>query len=111
MRPQFLGELVLDRLGRLHEAGLVDAVDDLDAHALELDGRLLLEGEGLASPIEDSQLFPPAAVQMVRVGENTGTIDQQLENAAQFYSRELDYKLKRLTTLFEPAVIASSWTV
>ena len=55
--------------------------------------------------VEDTGLFPHAAVQMMRVGEDTGTLDQQLENAADFYARELDYRLKRLTTLFEPAVI------
>jgi type IV pilus assembly protein PilC len=65
----------------------------------------MLEGEGLAEPIADSNLFPRAAVQMMRVGENTGTLDQQLENASEYYSHELDYKLKRLTTLFEPIVI------
>ena len=65
----------------------------------------MLEGEGLAAPVEDTGLFPHAAVQMMRVGEDTGTLDQQLENAADFYARELDYRLKRLTTLFEPAVI------
>src|SRR5262245_56918457 len=46
VRAELLGELVLDRLGRLHEPRLVHAVDDLDAHALELRRRLLLEGEG-----------------------------------------------------------------
>jgi len=42
---------------------------------------------------------------MMRVGENTGTLDIQLENASDYYARELENKLKRLTTLFEPAVI------
>jgi type IV pilus assembly protein PilC len=65
----------------------------------------MLEGEGLAGPISDTGLFPEAAIQMMRVGENTGTLDIQLENASDYYSRELEYKLKRLTTLFEPAVI------
>ncbi|HEX5097371.1 MAG TPA: type II secretion system F family protein [Acidimicrobiia bacterium] len=65
----------------------------------------MLEGEGLAGPIEASQLFPDAAVQMIRVGETTGTIGQQLDNAAEYYSRELDERLDRLTALFEPAVI------
>jgi type IV pilus assembly protein PilC len=65
----------------------------------------ILEGAGLAEPIAQTQLFPRAAVQMMRVGESTGTLDQQLENAADYYSTELDYKLKRLTTLFEPIVI------
>ena len=65
----------------------------------------MLEGEGLAQPITDTGLFPKAATQMMRVGEDTGTLDTQLENAAQYYGRELEYKLKKLTSLFEPAVI------
>ena len=46
-----------------------------------------------------------AATQMMRVGEDTGTLDIQLESAAEYYGRELEYKLKKLTGLFEPAVI------
>lgn len=65
----------------------------------------MLEGEGIAEPIADTKLFPKASVQMMRVGENTGTLDQQLDNSAQYYSRELEYKLKKLTSVFEPAVI------
>jgi type IV pilus assembly protein PilC len=65
----------------------------------------MLEGEGLAQPITDTNLFPKAATQMMKVGEDTGTLDTQLDNAAQYYGRELEYKLKKLTSLFEPAVI------
>ncbi len=65
----------------------------------------MLEGEGLAQPIADTRLFPRAATQMMRVGEDTGTLDTQLENAALYYGRELEYKIKKLTSLFEPAVI------
>ena len=50
-------------------------------------------------------LFPDAAVQMFRVGEETGTLDDQAASAADFYNRELEFRLKRLTTVFEPAVI------
>jgi type IV pilus assembly protein PilC len=73
--------------------------------ALEGARERMLEGEGLAQPITDTNLFPKAATQMMRVGEDTGTLDVQLDNAAQYYSRELEYKLKKLTSLFEPAVI------
>jgi len=65
----------------------------------------MLEGEGLAQPITDTGLFPKACTQMMRVGEDTGTLDTQLDNAAQYYGRELSYRLKKLTSLFEPAVI------
>lgn len=65
----------------------------------------MMRGEGLAQPLIDSGLFPPSAKQMFRVGENTGTLDAQLETAAGYFERELDYKIKRFTNLFEPAVI------
>ncbi|MEZ5202996.1 MAG: type II secretion system F family protein [Acidimicrobiales bacterium] len=65
----------------------------------------MLEGEGVAGPLERTDLFPHAAIQMIRVGEETGTLDQQIEAAANFYSTEMNYKLKRLTDLFEPAVV------
>lgn len=65
----------------------------------------MLEGQGLAEPIAATGVFPRPAVQMMRVGEATGTLDDQLETAAQYYGTELEYKLKRLMALFEPAII------
>jgi len=65
----------------------------------------MLRGEGLAQPIAETGLFPAAARQMFRVGEETGTLDIQLETAANYFERELDYKVTRFTNLFEPAVI------
>jgi type IV pilus assembly protein PilC len=65
----------------------------------------MLEGQGLAAPLARSGLFPSAARQIFRVGEETGTLDEQLRVAAGFYDRELDIKIKRFTSLFEPAVI------
>lgn len=64
----------------------------------------MLEGEGLAAPLGETGLFPAMVVQMMRVGEDTGTLDHQLEIAADFYQAELNFKLERLAALFEPAV-------
>jgi type IV pilus assembly protein PilC len=63
------------------------------------------EGQGLATPLARTRLFPPTATQMLRVGEETGSLDAQLETTAQYYEVELDYKIKKLTALFEPVVI------
>jgi type IV pilus assembly protein PilC len=65
----------------------------------------MMRGEGLAGPLSDTQLFPGAARQMFAVGESTGNLDDQLQAAANYLDRELDYKIKRFTTLIEPAVI------
>jgi len=73
--------------------------------ALEKVREAMMEGQGLAEPISQTGLFPAAARQMFRVGEETGTLDQQLEVAAAYYARELETKLERATALFEPAII------
>jgi type IV pilus assembly protein PilC len=65
----------------------------------------MMEGQGLSAPIARTGLFPGAARQMFRVGEETGTLDEQLELAASYYNREVDIRVKRFTSLFEPAVI------
>jgi type IV pilus assembly protein PilC len=65
----------------------------------------MMEGQGLAAPLALTGLFPGAARQMFRVGEETGTLDIQLETAAQYYHRELEVRVKHFTSLFEPAVI------
>jgi type IV pilus assembly protein PilC len=75
--------------------------------ALSHVGEAMLEGEGLAKPLADTKLFPPTAAQMMRVGEETGTLDTQLEVTARYYEGELDYRLKKLTALFEPLVIVA----
>jgi type IV pilus assembly protein PilC len=67
--------------------------------------REMLNGGGLAAPMARTGLFPGVAAQMMRVGEDTGTLDHQLEVTASYYERELDYKIKKFTTIFEPAVI------
>lgn len=65
----------------------------------------MLRGEGIAGPLAATGLFPAAATQMLRVGEDTGSLDEQLDTVAAFYEKELDYKVKQITTLMEPAVL------
>jgi type IV pilus assembly protein PilC len=65
----------------------------------------MMRGEGLARPMSDTKLFPGAVIQMIKVGENTGTLNEQLAVGSDYYGEELEYKIQRLTALFEPAVI------
>lgn len=108
-------ERVCRILGTLWKAG-VPVADAMAAAIQSADNAVFAEGllpvqeavmagEGLAEPLALSGLFPDAAVQMIAVGEASGTMSEQLENAADFFGRELEYKLRRLTNLFEPAVI------
>ncbi|MFC7505221.1 type II secretion system F family protein [Nocardioides sp. CPCC 206347] len=65
----------------------------------------MLEGQGLAAPLARTQLFPGTATSMLRVGEETGSMDTQLEVTADYFEDELTYKIAKLTALFEPIVI------
>jgi type IV pilus assembly protein PilC len=65
----------------------------------------VLEGQGVAGPLARTGLFPGTATSMLRVGEDTGSLDTQLEVTAQYYETELGYKIAKLTALFEPIVI------
>jgi type IV pilus assembly protein PilC len=65
----------------------------------------MIRGEGMSEPITQTGLFPGGVCQMIRVGEDTGTLDDQLDTAANFYGKEVEYKLEKLTAMFEPMVI------
>ena len=77
------------------------------SRALNVVREQVMQGQGLAGPLSLSGLFPGAALQMFRVGEESGTLDQQLNIAAKFYGRELEVKVKRFTGLFEPILIVA----
>jgi type IV pilus assembly protein PilC len=64
----------------------------------------MTSGEGFAGPLLRTHLFPPMLTQMVRVGEETGTLDTYLEQAADFYEEELDYRIRAMTSLIEPVM-------
>jgi type IV pilus assembly protein PilC len=74
-------------------------------------GESMFRGEGLAQPLTQTGLFPSTATQMIRVGEETGTLDAQLETTAEYYEGELRYKIDKLTALFEPLVIVAMGVV
>jgi MSHA biogenesis protein MshG len=50
-------------------------------------------------------MFTPVVMQMIAVGEETGNMDELLEQAAGFYEEEVDYELKGLTDAVEPILI------
>ena len=61
-------------------------------------------GEGFSGPLTRTRLFPPMLTQMVRVGEETGTLDTYLDQAGDFYEEDLDYRIRAMTSLIEPVM-------
>ncbi|HAO33892.1 MAG TPA: type II secretion system inner membrane protein GspF [Candidatus Competibacter sp.] len=62
-------------------------------------------GRGLAEPLMEAGHFPKLAVQMIRVGEETGQLQEMLIQVADTYDGEVQTAVKRLLTLLEPALI------
>jgi type IV pilus assembly protein PilC len=63
------------------------------------------QGETLSKPLGRHGVFPPMVVQMLAVGEETGSIDTMLEKVAQFYDDEVSATVDSLTSLIEPVLI------
>ena len=62
-------------------------------------------GESITATARGAQMFSPVVLQMMAVGEETGTMDELLEQAGGFYEEEVDYQLKGLTDALEPILI------
>ncbi len=62
-------------------------------------------GRGLAEPLLEAGNFPKLAVQMIRVGEETGQLQEMLLQVADTYDGEVQTAVKRMLTLLEPALI------
>ncbi len=63
------------------------------------------EGKNMASPLLETNVFPPMVVQMVGVGEQTGALDAMLGKIADFYEEEVDVAVAALTSLIEPIMM------
>lgn len=63
------------------------------------------EGDRIGEPLAKSKLFPPMIVQMISIGEESGSLDQMLTKVADFYESEVDAALQSLTAAIEPVMI------
>jgi general secretion pathway protein F len=63
------------------------------------------KGEGIARPIKQSGVFPPLAMHLIEVGEESGRLDTMLIQVAEVYDTEVRNAIKNLISFFEPALI------
>ena len=78
-----------------------------DYFAQRIDGMRqgIERGESVTATARQAKLFSPVVLQMMAVGEETGTMDELLEQAAAFYEEEVSYALKGMTDALEPVLI------
>lgn len=63
------------------------------------------KGDGIASPVASLEIFPPMMTSMLKVGEETGAIDNMLEEVATFYDSEVDVAIEQSVKMIEPLII------
>lgn len=63
------------------------------------------EGKSLFHTLSMAKLFPSLALQMIKVGEETGELDNMLKRVSEIYEKETSNAMQRLVNLFEPAII------
>jgi type IV pilus assembly protein PilC len=63
------------------------------------------EGVPIAEPLTADPIFPPMVSQMVRIGEETGELEQMLSKIADFYEDEVDSAIQNLTSIIEPIMM------
>ncbi len=62
-------------------------------------------GETIARTAAATGMFPPLVIQMISVGEETGSVDDLMFNVADYYEREVDYDIRNLSTAIQPILI------
>ncbi|MDI6771829.1 MAG: type II secretion system F family protein [bacterium] len=102
-----LGTLVASGVPIMQSLEVVSkAIDNtVVGNAIDAVRTSIREGQTIAIPLQFSGVFPPMVVQMAKVGEETGALEQMLEKVADFYDVEIEAMVAGLTSLLEPILI------
>ena len=64
------------------------------------------EGNSISAPLGNHSVFPPMVVQMIAVGEDSGSLEIMLNKLADFYDQEVEAATEQLTAMIEPLMVA-----
>ncbi len=95
------GSLVVESLNK--SADVVTNV--LYKDAINLVAKRVEKGIDIGDAMEASPLFPPMVIEMVKIGEQTGKLDDSLLKASEYFEREVEESVKVMTTLLEPIIM------
>jgi type IV pilus assembly protein PilC len=123
LKPPVIGELITKAsiarwsrtLSTTFAAGvpLVEALDSVgpaSGNAVYKEATKLIQNEvnvgtSLAVAMQNSGVFPPMAVQMTSIGEESGSLDSMLSKVADYYDREVDEAVDAMASLLEPLIM------
>ena len=88
----------------------LDAAGRAPGHTMVIEatteaGERIQEGSNIATPLEESGVFPPMVTHMISVGEETGGVPEMMDKVAEFFEEEVATMTKGLTSLIEPLML------
>lgn len=83
------------------------AGNEVISNAVKSTRSAIKEGETLAKPLQETNVFPAMLTQMIAVGEETGALDVMLNKIADFYDEEVSTAVDGITSLIEPLMMAT----
>jgi general secretion pathway protein F len=95
------GVSILPALNLVKEISQNEAISRSIAHVHDK----LREGKGMSRSLEETGVFPPLAVHMIGVGEETGRLDEMLVKVAETYDENVRTAVKRVVSLLEPLIL------
>ncbi len=95
------GTLVVDSL--IKSADVVGNVKYKSA--ILLVSKRVEKGIAIGDAMEASDIFPPIVVEMAKIGEQTGKLDESMSRVSEYYEREVEQTVKTLTTAMEPIIM------
>ncbi len=77
------------------ERGIMNARDEVS------------RGSDLSTPLRNLDIFPPMVIHMIKIGEETGSLEEIMDKVADYYDNEVETAVTQLTTLIEPVIIVA----
>lgn len=104
---QTLGTLLANGVPLLSALSIVKETltNRVIADKVQIAAASLKEGKELSGPLIESELFPKMAIQMIKLGEETGRLEEMLDKVAVVYDQEVKVSIQRLLSLIEPVLI------
>jgi type IV pilus assembly protein PilC len=74
------------------------------AAGLQRAAQMISEGQNVTTAFQNTGIFPPLVIRMLKVGEATGSLDTALRNVSYFYNREVKEMIEKVQSMIEPAM-------
>jgi general secretion pathway protein F len=102
-----LGSLLDNGISMLPAMGIVKNIvgNVIIAEVVENAGTEVGKGQALSKTLNAGGVFPPMAIQMIQVGEQSGNLEDMLKKVAEVFEREVETSVMRMTALLEPIMV------